>query len=64
MAILYAIGNRDPIVTKKLTGACNAKYTSHQIQNEILDTLAEMIRSSIINEVKESEVFALTADET
>lgn len=28
------------------------------------DTLAEMVRVSIINEVKESEVFAIMADET
>lgn len=64
LAILDAIGNHDPLVKKKLTGSPNAKYTSHQIQNEILDTLAEMVRSSIINEVKESGVFSIMADET
>ncbi len=36
--------------------AHSEKYTSHQIQNEILDTFAEM--------VMESEAFALMADET
>lgn len=30
----------------------------------MLDTLAEMVRSSIISEVKEAQVFALMADET
>uniref|UniRef100_A0A3B3RJL6 DUF4371 domain-containing protein n=1 Tax=Paramormyrops kingsleyae TaxID=1676925 RepID=A0A3B3RJL6_9TELE len=64
LAILNAIGNHDPFVKKKLTGSRNAKYTSHQIQNEILDTLAEMVRSSIINEVKESGVFSIMSDET
>lgn len=34
----------------------NAKYTSHQIQNEILQGLAEMVQSEIIKEVKENEV--------
>ncbi len=62
--MLDAIGNHDPLVKKKLTGPHNAKYTSHQIQNKILDTLAEMVRSSIINEVKESGVFSIMADET
>ena len=64
MAILDVIAKHDPVVKKKMTGPRNAKYTSHQIQNEILDTLAEMVRASIINEVKESEVFSLMADET
>lgn len=63
LAILELLGNHDTVVRKKLkTG--NAKYTSHQIQNEMLDTLAEMVRSTIISEVKESQVFALMADET
>uniref|UniRef100_A0A8D3E2D0 HAT C-terminal dimerisation domain-containing protein n=1 Tax=Scophthalmus maximus TaxID=52904 RepID=A0A8D3E2D0_SCOMX len=47
----------------KITRPRNAKYTSHQIPNEICDTLAEIVHSSIINKVKESEVFSLTADE-
>lgn len=64
LEILNLIGNHDPTVKKKLAGPQNAKYTSHHIQNEILDTLAEMVRVSIINEVKESEVFAIMADET
>lgn len=64
LAILDMIAKHDPVVKKKMTGPRNAKYTSHQIQNEILDTLAEMVRASIINEVKESEVFSLMADET
>lgn len=61
---LDTIGNYGPVVKKKLTGPCSAKYTNHQIQNEILDTLAEMVRSSIINEVQESGVFSVMVDET
>uniref|UniRef100_A0A6Q2XCH7 TTF-type domain-containing protein n=1 Tax=Esox lucius TaxID=8010 RepID=A0A6Q2XCH7_ESOLU len=64
LEILNLIGDHDPTVKKKLAGPQNAKYTSHHIQNEILDTLAEMVCVSIINEVKESEVFAIMADET
>lgn len=61
LSILELLANHDTSVKKKLNAARNAKYTSHQIQNEILDTLAEMVRSTIINEVEESEVFALMA---
>ena len=64
LAILELLANHDPVVEKKMNGVQNAKYTSHQIQNEVLDTLAEMVRSTIIKEVKESQVFALMADET
>lgn len=64
LAILQLLANHDPVVEKKLNGMHNAKYTSHQVQNEVLDILAEMVRSTIIKEVKDSQVFALLADET
>ncbi|XP_019905690.2 zinc finger MYM-type protein 1 isoform X1 [Esox lucius] len=63
LAILDLIGKHDPIVQKKLTGDHNSKYTSHEIQNEVLDTLAEMVRSSIIKEVQESKFFSILVDE-
>lgn len=56
LAILQLLANHDPVVEKKLSGIQNAKYTSHQIQNEV--------RSTIIKEVKDSQVFSLLADET
>lgn len=59
LAILELLAQHDTVVKKKLNGVRNAKYTSHQIQNEVLDVLAEMVRSTIINEVKESEVLLL-----
>uniref|UniRef100_A0A087YHR8 Uncharacterized protein n=1 Tax=Poecilia formosa TaxID=48698 RepID=A0A087YHR8_POEFO len=40
------------------------KYTSHQIQNEILQGLAEVAQTEIIKEVKECEVFSVIAGET
>lgn len=42
----------------------NAKYLSNTIQNEILECLSDMVRESIIQEVKDSEVFSVIADET
>ena len=44
-----------------MKGKQNAKYISNVIQNEILECFANM---EIIQEVKESEVFSVIADET
>uniref|UniRef100_A0A3Q3GHE8 C-type lectin domain-containing protein n=1 Tax=Kryptolebias marmoratus TaxID=37003 RepID=A0A3Q3GHE8_KRYMA len=43
---------------------CKILYTSHQIQNEIFQGLAEMLQIEIIKEVKECEVFSVIANET
>lgn len=64
LEILEMIAKHDPVVDKKMKGAQNAKYTSSGIQNEILDCLANMVREEIIQEVKESAVFSVIADET
>ena len=42
----------------------NATYLSPDIQNELLDISAGMIREIIIKEVKEAEIFSLGIDET
>lgn len=47
-----------------MKGNQNAMYTSSLIQNEILEYLANLVREEIIQEVKESEVFSVIADET
>lgn len=64
MAILETIANHDKAVKKRLTSFHNAKYTSKIIQSEVLDCLADMDRTEITEEVKNSEVFSIMADET
>lgn len=64
LTILEEIAKHDPLIEKRMNACGNAKYTSHQIQNEVLEGLAEMVQSEIIREVKESEVFSVIADET
>ncbi|KAF3853893.1 hypothetical protein F7725_014581 [Dissostichus mawsoni] len=64
MTILETIANHDKAVKKRLTSIHNAKYTSKTIQNEVLGCLADMVRSEITEEVKNSEVFSIMADET
>ncbi|XP_076314869.1 zinc finger MYM-type protein 1-like [Tachypleus tridentatus] len=47
LELLNMIFRYDEIVKKKLSGPGNAKYTHHDIQNELLDIIAEMIRKDI-----------------
>lgn len=64
LAIMELIAKHDETNKRKMTKQCKATYTSHRIQNEILDCLAEIVRLSIIKEVKESESFSIMVDET
>lgn len=45
-------------------GPLTNRYTSKDIQNEILFTLSDMVRDQIIMEVKESIYFSILVDET
>ena len=65
LKILELIGNHDSIVREKLqNGPQNATYTSPEIQNSILQTMGEMLRSQICVEIKKAKVFSLLVDET
>ncbi|XP_076324657.1 zinc finger MYM-type protein 1-like [Tachypleus tridentatus] len=64
LELLDMISRYDEIVKKKLSGPGNAKYTHHDIQNELLDIIAGMIRKDISKEVMEAEHFALMVVET
>lgn len=64
LTILEEIAKHDPLIKKRLNAFGNVKYTSHQIQNEVLEGLAEMVQNEIISEVKESEFFSVIVDET
>ncbi|KAJ8367084.1 hypothetical protein AAFF_G00331220, partial [Aldrovandia affinis] len=41
LTILEEIAKHDPLIEKRMNACGNAKYTSHQIQNEVLESLAE-----------------------
>ncbi|XP_076314932.1 uncharacterized protein LOC143227363 [Tachypleus tridentatus] len=64
LELLNMISGYDEIVKKKLSGSSNAKYTYHDIQNELLDIIAGIIRKDISKEVMEAEHFALMVDKT
>uniref|UniRef100_H3B6V4 TTF-type domain-containing protein n=1 Tax=Latimeria chalumnae TaxID=7897 RepID=H3B6V4_LATCH len=64
LELLHLLGNFDSVVKKKLSdGPGNAKYVHHDIQNEVVDIMANMIRKQISEEVKAAEHFALQVDE-
>lgn len=55
----------DDIIRKKLNGgAANAKYVHHSIQDQILEILSHITLTSIKEEMKSSQCFALIVDET
>lgn len=63
--LLHVIAKFDPIVDKKLaTNPLNAKYTHHDIQNEIFAVMAVMIRKMISDEVRDAKCFAVLVDES
>ncbi|CAK6971671.1 zinc finger MYM-type protein 1-like [Scomber scombrus] len=63
--LLHVIAKFDPTVDKKLaTNPSNAKYTHHDIQNEMFAVMAEMIRKKISDEVRDAECFAVLVDES
>eukprot|EP00734_Pompholyxophrys_sp_LG126_P000493 Pompholyxophrys_sp_v1_NODE_231_length_1038_cov_1160.985758.p1 type:complete len:181 gc:universal NODE_231_length_1038_cov_1160.985758:764-222(-) len=52
LEILALIAKKDTVIQKKLRGAQNQKYTSPEIQNELLDVMASRVRKSISDEVQ------------
>ncbi len=64
LGIMDLIAKHSPLIEKKLKAVGNAKYTSNTIQNEILECLSDMVRKSIISEVKENKYLSIIVDET
>jgi len=65
LQILQLVARHDDIVVKKITSAPkNAKYTGHQIQNDVIDVLGGLVRQSILDEVRDAEYFSIIVDET
>ena len=63
--ILNVVGNHDAVVKEQLEhGPKNAKYTSPEIQNYLLQIMSDMVRKSITDAVKYSGYFSLLADES
>lgn len=66
MAILNSKAQGDDILTDHLANSSSsrAKYTSPDIQNEIINIIGNQIRTSIVKSCNNSKLFTLIADET
>ena len=65
LSLLKLIGGHDEVVRKRLEeGPGNAKYTAPEIQNELLDLMAEMVLNRITSEIQKAQYFSLIVDET
>ena len=55
----------DPIIAERLTrGPSNALYTSHNIQNEIINIMGTIVKQHICASVEKAKYFSLLVDET
>ena len=66
MAILQYLATEDEVLHNHLTCPVNpkAKYTSPDIQNELLSIIGKQIRDKLIQYCNNSRLFTLLADET
>jgi len=65
MATLHLIARHDKVLQQHLQQPKgNCKYTSPQIQNELIEVIGrDIIQKSILDEVKEARYFSVLADE-
>ena len=64
IAVLQSHAQTDLMLANHLqNGNDNAKYTSPEIQNELISLCADQVRQQIISECRNSDFFAVMADE-
>ena len=65
LEILSLLSKYDPIVADRLCrGPQNALYTSHNIQNAIINIMGSIVRQHISTSVQKAEYFSLLVDKT
>lgn len=63
--LMRLVSEHDEIVLSRLTkGPQNAVYTSPEVQNEVVNIMAQSVQLEIAREVSDCGVFALLADES
>ncbi|XP_031569415.1 zinc finger MYM-type protein 1-like [Actinia tenebrosa] len=63
--LIELLAKYDPLLNEHLLKAPkNSTYLSPEIQNSVIETLGELILSSIVDEVREARFFAIMVDET
>lgn len=61
LELLQIIGKYDKTVAQKIS---DNPRNANDIQNEILDIMANMIRDQVSGEIQDAEIFALMVDES
>ncbi|XP_045204590.2 52 kDa repressor of the inhibitor of the protein kinase-like [Mercenaria mercenaria] len=65
MAVLQGLAKKNPVLSDHLANApSNAKYTSPEIQNELLSLCGDQILDMLTTQCKNAGVFAIMADES
>jgi hypothetical protein len=63
--ILKLVTKNDKTISERFCdGSLASRYTSKDIQNEILATLGDMVRDQIMEEIKQAGYFSILVDET
>ena len=62
--LLCLLAEHDPIVKRKLYAKKNATYTHHSIQNDVINTMANIVIDTISQEIEDSTFFTLQVDES
>ena len=63
MAILSAKAENDPVLARHLASS-KVKYTSPEVQNEILEIISNQIQHAVVTRCNESSCFSLIVDES
>ena len=65
LEILNLVAVHDPLINDRLkNGPRNAKYTSPDIQNTLINVMARTVRESICSSVRKAGAYTILADET
>ena len=65
LEILNLVAIHDPVINERLkNGPRNAKYTSPDIQNTLINVMARTVQESICSSVRKAGAYTILADET
>ena len=65
LEILNLVAIHDPVIKERLrNGPKNAKYTSPDIQNTLINVMARTVQESICSSVRKAGAYTILADET
>eukprot|EP00732_Lithocolla_globosa_P001241 Lithocolla_globosa_v1_NODE_583_length_3681_cov_15.345284.p1 type:complete len:543 gc:universal NODE_583_length_3681_cov_15.345284:3050-1422(-) len=64
LEVLTLLSKHDEIISRKLQGPQNGTYTSAEIQNELIEIMAEMVTEEICEEIREAGCFSVLMDES